>query len=199
MRYMSEHAGNTVLSSASVTVADAGFALLAPAVVTAGTPLEVTWRGPGAEYDYVAIAVAGSAESIYLEYRYLSDGNPVVFTAPGTPGEYELRYANDSASDVVLFSVPFTVEAAGITLNAPESVSAGSSFEVSFTVTDRAEWDYITIVPVGAEDGAWLDYAYIYDSTAVTLTAPAEPGSYEIRYASDSRIGTFARRPIEVR
>ena len=34
---------------------------------------------------------------------------------------------------------------------------------------------------------------------SVTLTAPAEPGSYEIRYASDSRIGTFARRPIEVR
>ena len=47
-------------------------------------------------------------------------------------------------------------------------------------------------------DGEYLSYDYARNGSPLTLTAPDEPGAYEIRYASDRVEGTFARRPIRV-
>ncbi len=83
-------------------------------------------------------------------------------------------------------------------LDAPDEVEAGADFEVEWTGPDGPQ-DYITIVPAGSPDGTYLDYAYTAEGSPITLTAPNEPGNYEIWYASDREDGTFARFDIVVR
>ena len=84
-----------------------------------------------------------------------------------------------------------------VVLEAPASVAAGSKFEVRWSGPgDKQDW--ITIVKAGAADGEYLSYDYARNGSPLTLTAPDEPGAYEIRYASDRVKGTFARRPIRV-
>jgi Ca-activated chloride channel family protein len=85
-----------------------------------------------------------------------------------------------------------------VTLEAPVAVDRNATFEVAWTGPNGPS-DYITIAPAGSPDGTYLSYQYTSSGSPVTLTAPAEPGAYEIRYASDRVRGTFARMAITVR
>ncbi len=199
VRYLSDSAPGQILAMSALNVTANEFAIVAPAAVEAGAYFSIQWTGPNGPYDYISIAPVEASQYVALQYEYTAAGNPLSLLAPGTAGAYELRYSSDEADHAILFSTPIAVTAAAITLTAPESVAAGSSFTVSWTVASEAEWDYVTIVPVEASDGTYLDYAYTSGGSSAQLTAPDEPGAYEIRYASDSRPGTFARWPIQVR
>ena len=54
-------------------------------------------------------------------------------------------------------------------------------------------------MPVGSPEGAYLDYEYTSVGSPITLTAPGQPGDYEIRYFSERVPGIFFSVPIEVR
>lgn len=82
-------------------------------------------------------------------------------------------------------------------LGAPASVVAGARFEVRWQGPD-ARKDYVTVVPAGAPDHDFLDYAYTADGTPLALTAPDVPGSYEVRYVFDSTRTVLARAPLRV-
>lgn len=64
-----------------------------------------------------------------------------------------------------------------IALELPKTAITGGEFDVDWSdvVADR---DFITIVPVGAEEGTYQSYVYAGEA-ARTLTAPVEPGDYE--------------------
>src|SRR5690606_1735915 len=82
-------------------------------------------------------------------------------------------------------------------LSAPASATVGAPVEVAWQGAADAR-DFITIVPAGAPEGQYQGYQYTAKSP-VTLTAPAQPGSYEIRYlAAASPYPTLARVPLMV-
>jgi Ca-activated chloride channel family protein len=198
VRYSSDSSRRT-FASVPITVTGADIAVSGPAEVEAGAPFEITWTGPDNQGDYLTIVETGAAEGMYLDYAYTRDGNPATLTAPAEPGPYEIRYSTEQESpNPTLASAPITVVAAAISLEAPAEVGAGESFSVAWTGPDGPQ-DYLTIVLANAPDGTYLDYAYTRGGSPLTLTAPTEPGAYEIRYASDRVRGTFARLPIRVR
>lgn len=84
-----------------------------------------------------------------------------------------------------------------VTLTAPERAPAGSEFVVQWTGTVDKR-DYVTIVPSGADEGSRDHYARVADQTERTLIAPAETGSYEVRYVLDDGGKTLATAPIEI-
>jgi hypothetical protein len=106
------------------------------------------------------------------------------------------------ASRVLLIScAPFIVaqNAGGQsrTLSAPASAAVGADIEVAWQGAADAR-DFITIVPVGAPDGRYLAYQYT-TKTPVTLKAPQQAGSYELRYlGAASPYPTLARAPITI-
>ncbi|TGY88003.1 VWA domain-containing protein, partial [Marinicauda algicola] len=69
-----------------------------------------------------------------------------------------------------------------VTLEAPEQAVMGSSFVVAWSASEQNPDDYVTIVPAGAEEGTYEDYARVRDDSEASLQAPAEPGLYEVRY-----------------
>lgn len=98
---------------------------------------------------------------------------------------------------VVEEPAPAPVAREGVTLTVPATAPAGQFVDVSYDGTDLDKSDYLTIVPVGAEDGAYEDYSYVnLDTKKLTLTTPFEPGEYEVRYVNDVNGGVLARAPI---
>ncbi|MBB6100099.1 Ca-activated chloride channel family protein [Deinobacterium chartae] len=198
VRYTSDR-NPTVQARTTVVAKASTYALEAPAQVQGGSEVEVRWTGPNNTGDYITVVKAGAPVGSYLDYAYTREGNPVKVRVPLAPGNYEIRYSSEAGSpNPTLASRPLEVTAVSVTLKAPASVRAKESFEVSWT-GPNGPGDYITIVPVGARDGTYLDYAYTREGSTVTLTAPEQPGQYEVRYASEGTQGTYGRVAIEVK
>jgi hypothetical protein len=82
-------------------------------------------------------------------------------------------------------------------ITAPASATVGAPVEVGWQGAADAR-DFITIVPSGAPEGRYAGYEYTRASP-VTLTAPQEPGNYEVRYlGAASPYPTLARAPLTV-
>ena len=60
-----------------------------------------------------------------------------------------------------------------VTLTAPEQVTTGASFTVSWSTSIHPR-DYITIVPAGADEGSYAHYVRAGDDSEGQLVAPAE-------------------------
>lgn len=170
--------------------------LEAPEQVAAGSEFEVIWTGPNHQSDYVTIVELGADEGSYLGYGYTQHGSPAEVSAPDGLGTYELRYVH-GPSDKTLATRAIEVTEISGTLDAPESVAAGASFDVDWTGPDNQR-DFITIVEVGAKEGAYADYAYTKNGATSDLNAPDAVGTYEIRYVLGQSDRTLVSRTIEV-
>ncbi len=197
IRYV-DGASETTSATVPLTVTASAVTLEAPAEVEAGAEFSVTWAKVGGDGpdDYVTIVPAGAAEGTYEQYFYTRDGATGTLIGPAEAGEFEIRYVN-GAEGKTLASMSIVVTPAAITLEAPAQVAPGAEFEVTWTGPDGPQ-DYITIVPAGSQEGTYLDYEYTTAGSPLTLTAPDQPGDYEIWYASDRVAGTFATIPIVV-
>src|SRR5690606_39378236 len=82
-------------------------------------------------------------------------------------------------------------------ITAPKQVTTGASFKVTWSTSIHPE-DYVTIVPTGTEEGKCSSYQRVRDVTENRLTAPAEPGLYEVRYVLREGGRTMASTPVEV-
>ena len=86
------------------------------------------------------------------------------------------------------------IDAVEATLDGPGQVGAGAKFSVKWTGRNN-ERDCIAI---GNAARPYIGYVYTRNDRPVELTAPDEPGQYEVRYflvAGDVLIG---KRPITV-
>ncbi|HEX7001695.1 MAG TPA: VWA domain-containing protein [Trueperaceae bacterium] len=195
VRYVTR-AGST-LASAPIVVTATTASVSAPSEVVGGAEFEVTWTGPANSGDYITVAPAGSPEGTYMDYEYATSGSPVRIEAPEEAGTYEVRYVTGQ-SEATLASASITVTAATASLTAPAEVAVGERFAVTWQ-GPAGPSDYITIVPAGAAEGAYLSYAYTAAGATVMLTAPDEPGDYEVRYVAGRSDSTLASVPITVR
>lgn len=185
-----------VLATTPIEVGRVGAGLEHPPTAGAGSTIEITWQGPGNARDYISIDPEGAPDSTYGDYAYVSRGNPAVLEVPESPGSWQVRY-HTGQTNAVLAASPLRVVPASATLEGPAQAAAGSRFEVRWTGPDNAA-DYLTIVPAGAGDRDYLDYAYTRNGPLLVLEAPLDLGPHELRYVTGRERNVLARRPIEV-
>ena len=186
---------DNVLARQPIRIDGASASLEAPASLPANTEIVVSWTGPASRSDFITIVEPGAGDSAYTTYGYPKDGEPELsFTTPLEPGAYELRYVQGGRQ--VLARQPITVDPVEASLSGPESVSAGSTFSVTFEGPDHRA-DFVTIVKPDARESSYASYHYARGDSPADLTAPDEPGLYELRYVHAGR-RVIARRPIEV-
>ena len=188
---------DSILARVAITVTPFVGALTGPDSVVAGTQFEVGWNGPNGPGDYVTIVAKGTAGWTNESYFDTANANPGPLVAPITPGDFELWYVT-GRDGKTMATKPIKVTPFTITLDAPDSVAKGSTFEVVWTGPNGPR-DYITIVPAGSPVGTYANYAYTAQGSPATLTAPDTAGQYEVWYASDRVAGTFAKTPIDVK
>jgi len=169
----------------------------APAEVGIGATFEVRWDGPNQSDDYLTIVAAGAPEGTWTDFAYADPAGAATLVAPAEPGRYEVRYVSGQ-SGRTLASTPVLVADVAASVSASAEVAADVEFAVAWQGPGN-DGDYLTIVPAGAREGAYLSYAYTSDGSPVVLTAPSEPGAYEVRYVLGQGDRTLARSAITVR
>ncbi len=133
-----------------------------------------------------------------VSYKYLSGmtNGTLAFTAPTTPGTYDLRMNSSDNNGAELTYVSFTVSGGGAPSSASlrlntYSFSPGEAIAVTFTApAGLASNAWIGIIPSWVAHGSEatndqydLAYQYLSGSTSGTLYfgAPTTPGSYDFR------------------
>ncbi|MHB1351019.1 MAG: VWA domain-containing protein [Desulfobulbus sp.] len=167
-----------------------------PPTVAAGSGFEATWEGPDSRGDFIAIAVKGSKDHEYREYAYTERGNPARLVAPGDPGPYELRYVHGH-TDRVIGRAAVEVTPVQASVTPPAEAPAASEIQVAWQ-GPAYESDYITITKPSDPDTTYDNYTYTRSGNPVALTAPAEAGSYEVRYLLGKGNKVLARAPITI-
>ena len=188
--------GRKTLASVPIEITAPTVTVSGPATVVTGERFDVAWTETVNNKDYVAIVPAGSDEGEFGNYLVVRDKNAGVLDAPSDPGLYELRYILREGSRT-LATAPIEVTEPEVTVNAPETVLAGSKFEVSWTGAVSPK-DYINIVPAGTDEGKFGNYIVVRDATSNDIQAPADTGLYEIRYVLRQGNKTIASVMVEV-
>ncbi|MGR3365481.1 MAG: VWA domain-containing protein [Maritimibacter harenae] len=195
VRYVLDEDGST-LASQPIEVTEPSVTVSAPESTLAGSVFEVTWTGTVSGSDYVTIVPMGSDEGTRDNHFRVRDKERDNLRAPSETGMYEVRYVLDEG-DRTLASQPIEVTEPEVTVSAPESALAGSVFEVTWTGTVSGS-DYVTIVPMGSDEGTRDNHFRVRDKERDNLRAPSETGMYEVRYVLDEGDRTMAAQPIEV-
>ena len=181
------------LARRPIRIDDVVATLEAPEQVAAGAKFQVKWNGPGNALDYVGI---GNAAQPYVSYAYTKSGNPVALTAPDAAGEYELRYFL-GAKNTVIGTRRLVVGGVTATVSSPAEVAAGARFPVKWTGPNNPR-DFVTMVKAGTPEKQYDRYAYTSKGSPLQLTAPDEPGDYELRYLTGQTYATLGSAPIKV-
>jgi len=182
--------------------------LEAPASTPEGVAVDVTWSGPDDLGGIVSIAAVEDSplDRIFFFAGERSrdayadaaedgadldtdgdgdfdqdDAATSVLGIPPIAGAYEVRYSLSSPS-IVLARRPIEVTDSIYTLNAPESAPISSQITVEWD-GPLTPGDTISLAPVGQiRPLNNTNYTRIAEGEPATLTAPSEPGEYEIRY-----------------
>lgn len=103
-----------------------------------------------------------------------------------------------SSSKRVLASALIVLEGVTASLEIKNQAVPGGKISVAWTGPNNRD-DYVTIVPKGAYQKAYLDYARTSRGSPARLKAPAEPGEYEVRYVVQQSKRVLASIPLTLR
>jgi hypothetical protein len=121
--------------------------------------------------------------------------------APGEVGTFELRLL-DEADDkpIILLRQPLATTAPAATLAAPARVARGNPLPVR-GIGPNGDRDRVVLVKPDAPPEAQGPNFFPAENVESTLEAPAEPGTYELRYVMDAPLTgprVLARREVVV-
>ena len=202
-----------ILARVPLTVTDGGYSVSAPDAVPAGSKFMAEWSGEMTPGDFVTIEQAGLKKAFSPQggRPRIKPGEPVELTAPGEPGDYEIRYvlANGYTTyggmqHAVQASHPFTVTAVTAEVSAPAEVVGGSVLTVDVTPVSGEDWadDYISIVEPGATKynrDSWVSMSKSEDGgNTVDIVVTNVDGDYELVYFLKPGDKILARQPIKV-
>src|SRR5690606_19442230 len=157
-----------------------------------GSTVPVQWSKGIHPRDYVTIVALGANEGTHGDFTRAGDGGNGSLRAPAEPGPYEVRYVLQAGGKTVA-SAEMEIVEADIELDGSTTARAGTDIRVAWSGTPPHPRDYITIVPMGAEEGAHGNFIRVSNRDEVALEAPEETGLYEIRYVLDHGGRVLAR------
>ena len=165
-----------------------------------GSTLEVSWEGPGNDYDWIGLYEASAADAAksVAGTSILSQKNPVSFRLPEQAGRYELRYVT-AQSKQVLARRPLQIGSVEASLDAPQRATAATLIEVHWQGPGN-DYDQIAVFETDAKDDAksLAQQTILSGKNPVNLWLPEGEGTYELRYRTAQSGQVLARRPITI-
>lgn len=198
----------TILATRSIGVVGAELSLSAPDSIEVGRTITVEWVGPGGRYDAVQLfdpSAKNGEGKVMREKRLRNDdfeNRRAVMAAPGKPGTYELRYWNGDNKSV-LVTRPIEVEAGEVSLNAPDKVGQAGTIKIDW-VGPGAQYDAVQLFDPTARNGEGAKVREKrlrnddFDNRRASLAAPANVGTYELRYWNGENKVVLATRSVTV-
>jgi len=181
----------STLARRPVTVTQVQASLTPQPEVAAGSILKIDWKGPNNRGDYISLAEVGDVDDKFLSYAHTLNGSPATIHVPDESGRYEVRYITGQSGSI-LARAQVNVTAVSAWIKPPAEVAAGARFAIEWKGPNNKS-DYITIVKPTAADSEYAEYAYTSTGSPARLHAPAEPGTYQLRYVLDQSRTVIAR------
>ena len=196
IRYVEGQEDKTI-ARAPIVVRPFSASVKGPESVVAGSLATIEWFGPREKSWYITIVGKDEPKGKYGKYFYTkNEESPTKLAAIEEAGPAEIRFV--SAKGETVASAPIEIIAATAEfLEVPEKVIAGGKFRVKWKGPDNRN-DFVTIVKPDAKEGAYNSYIYVQNGQERDITAPDEPGEYEMRYVTDAKNKTLARKSITV-
>lgn len=172
--------------------------LTAPASAPMGSIIQVGWDGPANAGDTLSIGPVGAPYTEYVNPVTVEAGtNPATLLMPAEAGPFEIRYSDASTRQVIarapIVSTPVTA-----TLTVPAEVTIGSEFEVAWTGPNYANDMIVVNAPDDSTNAYSASRVRTSDGPIATMTAPTEPGTYEVRYRMNQDGVILARALVNV-
>ncbi|MEZ5492415.1 MAG: VWA domain-containing protein [Gammaproteobacteria bacterium] len=188
---------NEIRATATLSVVMAEAELSGPVTAGAGETIEVSWTGPSSRSDQITWAERNGAFIRGTSYAYVQSGNQGIrsLRAPADAGEYDVIYRS---GETILARHPITIGSIEASLEAPATIHAGGSIEVTFEGPNNSG-DLITFAERGGEASRGIgSYTYVgnADRNTVVLRAGETPGAYDVVYVSNNRV--IGRSPIDI-
>ncbi|MCB1313360.1 MAG: VWA domain-containing protein [Sedimentitalea sp.] len=159
----------------------------APDTAPAGGALDVSWTGPDAEGDRIALATPDAGAGEILAVTLTRNGTPATLRLPDETGRFELRY-EQSEPQRILATRPITLTATEAGITPPATVPPGERFEIDWTGPAGPK-DEIVLAEPGSPDDARITATQTRWGSPAKLKAPDVVGAYELRY----RVGASGR------
>jgi Ca-activated chloride channel family protein len=177
-----------------------GPALSAPRTLMAGSMATAfVSRAPAGAR--LAIARPADPPDTILAAAPVGAGSAVSLPAPGEVGSYELRLLGESGGKpAVLLRQPLATTEPSATLAAPVRVARGNPLPAR-GIGPNGERDRVVLVRPDSPPQAGGPSFFPAENVESTLEAPAEPGTYELRYVMDAPLSgpkVLARREVVV-
>lgn len=175
---------------------------VAPADPIMGGLVEVTFSGAAAEATaWLTVAPVDAPDDRLFAVQGVSgaSGSADVLV-PFEEAQLEARYhlvLPEGGSRIAGRSEPFSARRVEASVEAPAEVGSGASFEVAWEGPGN-QGDMLTVAVPGSDTTSSLSSTFTVFGNPGTLTAPVDPGSYEIRYLAASGGGVLATAPLEV-
>ncbi|HEX7039050.1 MAG TPA: VWA domain-containing protein [Trueperaceae bacterium] len=166
----------------------------------AGSSLTVSFEGAPDGHGEVWLAPADAGDDVWLTFAYVEGpAGEAELRVPEEPGAYEARYVLPlpEGGYEVVGRAAFEAQAVTASVSAPAEAVGGNEIEVAWEGPDNPG-DFITVVPAGAAEGAWTDFAYTATGSPARVSVPEEPGEYEVRYVTGQSNKTLASTTIVV-
>ncbi len=211
-------------SPSSTQVAANPVVTLASTAVQPGALIQFTVSGgPGSRTDWVTLSLESAADRGYLDWNYLNgqktapatarSGATLQFTAPATPGTYNIRFFADNrltrltTSATIVVGTPPSTSGPAVTLTS-STVQRGAPIQLTVSGGPASRLDWVALSPASAPDNGYLDWRYLngqktapaigQGSATLQFTAPSTPGTYNLRFFADNRLNLLATSAIVV-
>lgn len=202
---------HAVQASVPVKVLPVEASVSGPAEIIGGSMITVDVTPVAGEEwkdDYVSIIQTGATKYNRDSWQSLgkgnADGTQVEFQAPNIDGDYEIAYFL-APGDTVLARQPLKVTRAAATVEAPDTVKVGESFEVTYSGPNY-KGDRVVLVAADKSDTSMFNATPAYGffakegETVGTISErnTSKPGEYEVRYTTGFQHQVLARDKVTV-
>ncbi|MDZ7810712.1 MAG: hypothetical protein U5L11_12215 [Arhodomonas sp.] len=189
--------GKRTMASQTIEVTEPEVTVDAPDSALAGAAFDVSWTGTVHARDFVTIVPMGADEGARGDYfRVGEDDGTKSLKAPAETGLYEVRYVLNEGKRTMA-SQTIEVTEPEVTVDAPAEIRAGDTIRVEWTGAVHPR-DYITIVPMGADESATAGYSRVGNESRHDMQAPETTGLYEVRYVLNEGKRVMASKQLEV-
>jgi hypothetical protein len=186
----------TLLASAPFTVTPAPTITTDQSTYSPGSTVIATWGNmPGNATDFVAISIAGSADTAWVQQ--VSTGGAVngsnAFTGLAN-GNYEAR-AYLGGTTTVLARHSFSISSVTLSTDS-SSYSVGQTVTVSYSGMPGNATDWISVAVYGSADTTYVQWHYTGGAVSGTMQFTGLPGgAYEARAYPKNTYNLLARSP----
>lgn len=199
LRYLSR-AKKVVLARATIRVVDIPTTITSSAHGVMGSTIEVTWAGPGNQYDQIVLVDSGAPDDgkVLASSGIVSQRNPVALHLPDLTGRYELRYMTRQTKRI-LARRSLIIDAIPAAIMAPEQADIGATIEVSWEGPGN-QYDTIGVYAKDGQDDskALVSGSIISKRNPIQIRLPEAAGEYELRYRTSKSKSVLARRLITI-